>query len=32
MPAAQEYPELILFDNTAPTEQDFEALMQALRV
>jgi predicted kinase len=30
MPAAADYPELLLYDNTAPSPQDFEALMQSL--
>jgi predicted kinase len=29
-PTAADYPELLLYDNTAPTAQDFEALMTAL--
>jgi len=32
MPAASDYPELLMFDNTAPTGQDFDALMRALTV
>jgi predicted kinase len=30
MPTAADYPELILFDNTAPTPQDFEVLLRRI--
>lgn len=31
LPAAADHPELRLYDNTAPTEQDFEALLQEIQ-